>query len=279
MSNKQVFINDRFVPLTAASLQISDLSIQRGYGIFDFFKTVNGKAIFLEDHLDRFFSSAAQMHLEIDLDRKAIVKILEELTENNQIPDSGIRLTLTGGYSSDGYLMNTPPNLVISQTQLQAPLVLQEQGIKLMTFDYQRQLSGIKTLDYAMAIWLQPTIRQAGAHDVLYHNQGWVRECPRANFFIVNHDQEIVTAATQILPGVIRKNIISLSAQGFRIVERDFNLQELENASEAFITSTTKHLLPVLEIDGKAVGTGQTGEVTKTLFEQITTIVKKQAGL
>ncbi|WP_219222596.1 aminotransferase class IV [Pedobacter antarcticus] len=279
MSNKQVFINDRFVPLTAASLQISDLSIQRGYGIFDFFKTVNGKAIFLEDHLDRFFSSAAQMHLEIDLDRKAIVKILEELTENNQIPDSGIRLTLTGGYSSDGYLLNTPPNLVISQTQLQAPLILQEQGIKLMTFDYQRQLSGIKTLDYAMAIWLQPTIRQAGAHDVLYHNQGWIRECPRANFFIVNHDQEIVTAATQILPGVIRKNILSLAAQGFRIVERDFNLEELANASEAFITSTTKHLLPVLEIDGKAVGTGHTGKVTKTLFEQITTIVKKQAGL
>lgn len=279
MPNKQVFINDRFVPLTAASLQISDLSIQRGYGIFDFFKTVNGKAIFLEDHLDRFFSSAAQMHLEIDLDRNDIVEILDELTANNQIPDSGIRLTLTGGYSSDGYLLNTPPNLVISQTQLQAPLILQEQGIKLMTFDYQRQLSGIKTLDYAMAIWLQPTIRQAGAHDVLYHNQGWIRECPRANFFIVNHDQEIVTAATQILPGVIRKNILALAAQGFRVVERDFNLEELANASEAFITSTTKHLLPVLEIDGKAVGTGQTGKVTKTLFEQITTIVKKQAGL
>lgn len=279
MSNKQVFINDRFVPLTAASLQISDLSIQRGYGIFDFFKTVNGKAIFLEDHLDRFFSSAAQMHLEIDLDRKAIVKILEELTDNNQIPDSGIRLTLTGGYSSDGYLLNTPPNLVISQTALQAPLVLQEQGIKLMTFDYQRQLSGIKTLDYAMAIWLQPTIQRADAHDVLYHNQGWIRECPRANFFIVNNDQEIVTAATQILPGVIRKNILSLAAQGFRVVERDFNLEELANASEAFITSTTKHLLPVLEIDGKAVGTGRTGEVTKNLFEHITAVVKKQAGL
>lgn len=279
MSNKQVFINDRFVPLTAASLQISDLSIQRGYGIFDFFKTVNGKAIFLEDHLDRFFSSAAQMHLDIDLDRKAILKILEELTANNQIPDSGIRLTLTGGYSSDGYLLNTPPNLVISQTELQAPLILQDQGIKLMTFDYQRQLSGIKTLDYAMAIWLQPTIRQAGAHDVLYHNQGWVRECPRANFFIVNHDQEIITAATQILPGVIRKNILSLAAQGFRVVERDFNLEELANASEAFITSTTKHILPVLEIDGKAVGTGRPGEVTTNLFDQITAIVKKQAGL
>lgn len=274
----QVFINDRFIPLSAASLQVSDLAIQRGYGIFDFFKTVNGQPIFLEDHLDRFFRSANKMHLDPAMTRLTLKSYIAELMAHNQLPDSGIRLTLTGGYSSDGYQLSDKPNLLITQTALNPPLVLQP-GVKLMTFNYQRQLSYIKTLDYAMAIWLQPMIRQAAAQDVLYHNKGLVKECPRANFFFINANKEVITAATDILPGVIRKNILALDEQGFKVIERDFNLTELADAEEAFMCSTTKHILPVTQIDETLVGNGQTGPITAQLFDTITKIVKKQAGL
>lgn len=266
METKYVFINDTFVTAEKASLLITDLSVQRGYGIFDFFKTISGKPIFLEDHLDRFYHSAEKMHLKIRQTRAELIEIITTLQKKNNLPDSGIRMTLTGGYSVDGYTLPAVQNLVITQEPLTVSLKFSSEGINLVTYDYQRQLSEMKTLDYSMAIWLQPFIRENHADDVLYHHDGQVKEVPRANFFIVNQQQQVITAKSNVLPGVIRKNILSLENTGFEIIERDFSMEELENASEAFITSTTKHILPVLKIDGKAVGDGKPGKISEQLF-------------
>lgn len=273
MTAKYFFINDRFVPEDQASLQITDLSIQRGYGIFDFFKTVQGKPIFLEDHLDRFFNSATKMHLTIKQSRAELKTILSELILKNNIPDSGIKITVTGGYSADGFTQPADSNLIITQYPFTIPMEFNPKGISIITYDYQRQLSEMKTIDYSMAIWLQPLIKEKGADDVVYHHNGLLKETPRANFFIVSADQEVITAKNNVLKGVIRKNILNLQNPGFKITERDFTLEELTDASEAFITSTTKHILPVLKIDGKPVGDGKAGPVSahlsKSLLEKV----------
>lgn len=276
MAANFVFINSTFVPADQASILITDLSIQRGYGIFDFFKTINGKPIFLKDHLERFYQSAANMHLHIQQDAAALENILTELQQKNNLPDSGIRLTLTGGYSADGYTLAESPNLVITQIPLAPPLTFQPAGTNLVTYNYQRQLATSKTLDYAMAIWLQPFIKNNYANDVLYHHEGIVKEAPRANFFMVTRDREVVTAKTNVLKGVIRKNLLAMANSGITIVERDFTLDELNNAAEAFITSTTKNVLPVLNINGKPVGTGKAGQITEKLFELLLEKVKQQ---
>lgn len=267
METKYIFINDTFVTAEKASLLITDLSIQRGYGIFDFFKTIGGKPIFLQDHLNRFYRSAEKMHLKINQTRSELTQILTALQEKNNLPDSGIRMTLTGGYSPDGYTLPAVQNLVITQEPLTLSLKFGSEGINVVTYNYQRQLSAMKTLDYSMAIWLQPFIKESHADDVLYHHNGQVKEVPRANFFIVNHQQQVITAKSNVLGGVIRKNILNLENSGLEIIERDFDLEELQNASEAFITSTTKHILPVLKIDGKAVGDGKAGKISERLFD------------
>jgi branched-chain amino acid aminotransferase len=273
MADKYVFVNDSFVAEDQASLLVSDLAIQRGYGIFDFFKTINGKPIFLEDHLQRFYHSIAKMHLQIKQSPDELKAILRNLQSKNNLPDSGIKMTVTGGYSPDGYTLPGTQNLVITQTPFVAPLELNDKGITLVTYDYQRQLSAMKTLDYSMAIWLQPFIKQQQADDVLYHHNRLVKECPRANFFMVTQDKEVITAKNDILKGVIRKNILNLKDSGFTIVERDFTTEELQNAAEVFITSTTKHILPVHQIDEI---TYKTGEVTKRLSELLMDKVKLQ---
>jgi len=275
MSANTVFINDTFIAADKASLLITDLSIQRGYGIFDFFKTIGNRPIFLEDHLDRFYQSAQKMHLEVSQTRAELKAILAELMERNEIPDSGIRMTLTGGYSSDGYLLTSRPNLIIAQQPLTLSMELDQQGLSLMTYNYQRQLAESKTIDYSMAIWLQPFIKSNGADDVLYHHEGMLREVPRANFFIVNADNEVITAKSNVLKGITRKHILSLADSGFSIIERDFNLEELAAASEAFITSTTKHIFPVTKIDGVAIGDGQPGKVSATLLELLVAKLKQ----
>ena len=264
-------INDTVLPAGEASLPISDMAIQRGYGIFDFFKIVNHKPVFLDDHLDRFFTSASTMRLVSPLSREALTQAIHDLIQKNNLADAGMRITLTGGSAADGYSIHHPALLLVQQPlQLAAHL---QPGIHLVTYEHQRQLPHVKTIDYLMAVWLQDYIREHGATDVLYQQQGHITECPRANFFIVNKENELVTPAQYILPGITRKKILELAGRKMVIRESAISSDDLLLAKEAFITSTTKHVLPVLRIDDRAIGDGQPGPVTKMLFDDIVQLV------
>jgi len=276
MDTKYVFINDRYIEAAQASLFITDLAIQRGYGIFDFCKTIGNKPVFLANHLERFFHSASKMHLDPGYNATELEDILITLIHKNDMGDSGIKITLTGGYSPDGYMIGKP-NLVITQQPLELKLSMDQKGISLVTYAHQRQLPEIKTLDYLMAIWLQPFIKEHHADDVLYHHNGLVNECPRANFFIVTKDEEIITAKNNILKGVIRKNVLKLDHPEFMISQRDFTLADLRNAKEAFITSTTKHIMPVVSIDGNPISGGMPGVITEQLSNLLLHKIRQQA--
>lgn len=268
MSDPIVYINGAFVPAPQASLQVSDLAIQRGYGIFDFFKTHGHVPVFLEEHLDRFYHSAGQMRLDPGMDRQQLKTVIGELLQRNNIPDAGIRITLTGGYAPDGYSISRP-NIIITQQALKLPdAALFQKGLRLMSYPHQRQMPQVKSLDYLMAIWLQPLIKEKGADDVLYQYNGLVSECPRSNFFIVTADDTVVTS-TQPLKGIIRMKTLEIARKQWKVEERELTLEEALQAKEAFITSTTKHILPVLQLDGQVIGNGQPGRITVELGEAL----------
>jgi branched-chain amino acid aminotransferase len=264
---RYVSINNEIVPEAAAKIGISDLSIQRGYGIFDFLKVIDNKPIFIEDHLNRFYRSAAEMYLELDMDRPALKQAINKLMEANALPGSAIKIILTGGYAEDGYTMGKP-NLIITQV----PFVMEDQanvkGLRLVTYNHQRQLPTIKTIDYLQAIRLRPFIKSNNADDVLYHNNNFIGECPRANFFIVIED-EIVTPKDNILGGIIRSKVLKLDIDNYSVVEENITLNDLALAKEAFITSSTKNAWPVTSIDGKQIGDGKTGKITSLINEKL----------
>lgn len=268
MSSRYVFINDHFVRQEEAALPVSDLSIQRGYGLFDYLKVVEGVPLYLEEHLDRLYYSAAQMRLPVLQSREELKDIIRELMQRNLLPHSGIRITLTGGASPDGYSLAVP-NLVLSQSPLTLPPAeAVEKGIRLMTYDHQRQLPHIKTTDYLMAIWLQPLIKERGADDVLYCPQGLVGECPRANVFAVL-DGVLVTPSERILKGVIRSQVLQLAKDILSVEERVVTLAELKAAEEVFITSTTKQVLPVRQVDDSVLFTERPGKITMELYDRL----------
>ncbi len=266
MSNKFAVINGRFVREQDAKISINDLSIQRGYGIFDYFRTRNNEPVFLQDHLDRFYNSAAFMNLPVEQSREELTQLVSALIAKNGLPHSGIRITLTGGYSGNGY---TPakPNLLITQSAYEFSTGAFGKGIRLVTYDHQRQLPQVKTIDYLQSIYLQPFITEHGADDVLYHQQGALRECPRSNFFIVTKNNEIITPAGKVLKGITRKKILGL--QGLDAKEGTVMLEDLRDIREAFISSTTKVVLPVLAIDGKIVGDGKPGKITAEIYRRL----------
>ena len=260
------FLNDRFVENDGALLHVSDLSIQRGYAIFDFCRTMNGTPLFLHDHLDRFFASASAMHLPVKKNAGELSNIIHELVRKAAVPEAGIRMMLTGGNSTDGY-HPADPNLVITcnpvQTATQADF---ERGYSIITHEYQRELPHVKSINYTMAVWLQPGLKEKKADDLLYYNKESVTEFPRCNVFMVTGDQRLVTPAHNILKGITRKQILLLAPDIITVEERNIHPDELLTASEIFLTATTKKIIPVLQLNNRIIGDGKPGVFTRKLY-------------
>lgn len=272
MTIQYAFLNDSIVPYEKAVFHYTDLSIQRGIGIFDFLAVHDYETLFLDDHLSRFSASAREMHLTLSYSNDELTMIINELIRKNEIPDCGIRLTLTGGYSPDGYHI-VKPNLLISTHLFTYPTQDQfNRGIRMITYDHQRQMPYVKSIDYMMAVWLQPKLKELGAVDVLYYSNDVITECPRANIFMVTSDDQLVTPANNILKGVIRNYILELGPRHYAVEERDITLAELKQAKEVFITSTTKRILPVSQIDNTSYKVA--GPVARQLSHDLSELIQ-----
>ena len=262
------FAQNQIQIIEKAGVPVTDLLVQRGYGIFDFLRVAGDKPLFIDDHLDRFFHSAEKMRLTIPQTRDDIKNIVKELIQKNELSYSGIRMIIAGGDAPDGYTIEHP-HLIIIQAPLAAPTVtLPETGIKLATYAYQRQIPDVKTTDYLMAVWLQPWMKQQGADDILYFYNDIISECPRSNFFLVTKDQTLVTAQQNMLNGITRKNIIKVcEAHSIPFEIRDIQLNELKEAKEAFITSSTKRIIPVQQIDEITFKSDYASSVAKNIYD------------
>lgn len=261
-----VFINGRLVDEKEAFIGISDLSVQRGFGVFDFFRTCNHIPLFLDDYLDRFYNSAEQLRLEVPCGRKDLKKVIFEMIDKNKIATSGFKLILTGGYSLDGFEPGMP-NFIITQQPVEITSQEKfEMGIKIILHEYLRDLASVKSINYLMAIYLRDKLVSHNADDVLYYKDDQVFEFPRSNVFVVTKDGKVITPGENVLHGITRKKVLEIAGKKFKTEERVVTIDDLKNAVEVFLTSTTKRLLPVLQINGHVVGDGKPGKITRELY-------------
>lgn len=252
-----VFVNQKLYPSDEAGVPVSDLAVLRGYGVFDFFRLMNGVAPFFDAHWERLEQSAAIMHLQMPFDAQTASGMMQALHARMPYPEAGVRITITGGSSPNGFLPGEIPNsLVTLQSLSPLPAVLATGDFGLMTYPYQRSIANAKTIDYSMGIWLLPQVVQKGFQEVLYVNSGRVTECPRSNVFIITENGVLITPDTGILYGITRMRILQLARKMMPVEERDILQEELLSASEVFITSTTKGIQPVSRIDDHLIPKG-----------------------
>ncbi|MBK9014197.1 MAG: aminotransferase class IV family protein [Saprospiraceae bacterium] len=181
--------------------------------------------------------------------------------------EAGIKIILTGGYADDGYSPEKCNLVILEMPPPVYPASKFEQGVKLMLYEHHRTFPSAKSINYIVGIYLLPLQRAAGAEDVLFHSGEDIYETTRANFFIVKNDDTIVTAGEGILQGVTRKKLLEIAKHHFVIEERKPTLEELKSAKEAFITSSTRLLMPVVQVDDMTIGDGKPGSVTRHLLE------------
>ncbi len=261
------YLNGSWLPLSEASVPVSDLGLQRGYGLFDFLRVTEYTPLFLEDHIDRFFHSADIMRLPIRKTKGEMITLIKMLLQKNNLRYSGIKILLTGGNSLDGYSIAEPNFIMIQKPITPTPTSIFLPGYTLVTYPYLRQMPDVKTTDYLMAIQLQPWLKEKGGDDILYHHNHMVSECPRANFFIVTSDNRLVTPDKNILKGVTRKHLLNIATElGIVVEERDISKQDYTLAKEAFITSSTKRLIPVTKIDDITLSPFSENSITAKLY-------------
>lgn len=271
------YLNGKILPREDAQLHLNDLSILRGYGIFDYFVFERFQPRFLEDYLDRFYRSADFLGLQCPVERDELRKAIHQLIAANEVPSGGIRLELTGGYTTDGFTP-TIGNLFILQGPFPSPPPEQfDLGSRVVTYQHQRELSNVKSLNYLIGIYLLPWLKEQNAHYLLYHDGQYLRESDRSNFFLINESGALVTPKDKVLAGVTRAKVLDCARElGIPIEEREVKIEELETATEAFLTSSTKGALPVSFIDGKTVGNGRPGPQTQALQEAFLALVKAE---
>lgn len=270
-----VFLNGEIVDSRIAKINIKDLAILRGYGIFDYMRTVNGKIPFMmEKHLDRFHNSATYMNLPVEYEREKIKNIIFELLRINNYEEAGVRMVLTGGYSLNNF-QPAKPNFFIVVEAINFPArEYYENGARLISHSYQREWSQAKTINYLTSVRLLDKMKKQGALEVLYYANGSILEASRSNFFLVK-DKVLVTPEKDILQGITRGIILDLAQGICKIERRAIKLEELTKADETFITATTKKILPIIQIDDLVIGNGKPGLVTQQLITRFLEYEKK----
>jgi branched-subunit amino acid aminotransferase/4-amino-4-deoxychorismate lyase len=257
------YINGTIKPYKECHLHISDLLIQRGYGVFDFFRVREGEIPWLEDYTDRLFNSIRYAGIESPVTRHEFLEAIDNLKQLNQSENSAFKVLVTGGYSEDLGTVSGHPNMLILHTSWSPlPAKTRQQGVALISDEFIRPNPEIKTMYYFNSLRLRRKMTEYGAADVLYH-QDLVTETSRASIFCVR-DGKIFTPAKNILEGITRKQVMR---QFPEIEARDIRFDDFLQMDEVFITSTTRDITPVVSIDGKTIGNQTPGPVTRELQE------------
>ena len=260
-------VNGAIVPIENAVINVRDLGFLRGYSVFDFFRIYKGQPVFIEDHLARLERSANELGLQLPYSKAELVEKIIALAKANEMDFGGIKIILTGGYSSDGFLPATPNIVMLAGKLPTYDVSLYTKGSKLMAYEYIRETPYTKTTNYLKPISIQQEIEAAEAFDVLYHDGVYISESARSNFFIVNHEGTIITPDKDALKGITRKHVLAIARKHFKVEIRPLSIKETMAAREAFITSTTKGVMPVRQVDFWRINKGIIGDTTKQLME------------
>src|SRR6266699_4178200 len=270
------YINGRWLHPDEATISINDVAVLRGYSAFESLRTYNRRPFHLDEHLTRLYRSAELIELEIPWSRDQITAIVQEIIARNTYKHASIRLLVTGGETEDSILPIGKPMLAVLITPLgERDMQRFAQGYKLITTNLQRIAPEAKTTSYLAAIRALKEAARCHAADALFVNeQGHVLEATRSNFFIFRGDT-LVTPRAGILIGITRNVVLDLARGRFAVEERPVLLDELAQADEAFITSSSKEILPVVQIDDLVIGDGKPGPRTIELEQRFIDLVER----
>ncbi len=268
MAQPIYYVNGKFLPADQATLPVNDLSIVRGYGVFDYTRSYQGKPFKLHEHILRLERSAHAIELALPWSTAELTQIVQETFDRNGFPDAGIRIVVTGGPSDDFMTPHNQPSLLVMITPIKTSAAAQQaQGVKVTTVTMDRILPTVKSINYMGAVMAVEAAKRQGAVEAIYRTaDGRLTEGTRANFFVLRGNQ-LITPKDDVLIGITRAVVLEIAEDEFEVVESDIFYADLASYDEMFITSSTKEILPVVQVDEMTIGNGKPGPRTSKLID------------
>jgi branched-chain amino acid aminotransferase len=281
----KVYISGKLYEKSDAKISVFDHGLLYGDGVFEGIRSYSGKVFRLKQHVDRLFASAAAIHLQIPISRDEMSRAIEDTLAANKLIDAYIRVVVTRGSGSLGLdpRKTTDPQVIVITDQISLyPEELYEHGLKIVTAGTTRNHPNamnprIKSLNYLNNIMAKVEATNAGCLEALMLNhKGEVAECTGDNIFVVSNGViHTPSIDSGILEGITRDAVIELArAAGYTVVERTMDRYDVYTAAECFLTGTAAELIPVVECDGRVLGTGRPGPITRALRERFQALVR-----
>ncbi len=270
-----VYLNGEYLAETQAKVSIFDRGFLFADAVYEVTAVLGGQLIDNQGHLARLQRSSSELGINLPLTSEEIVNIQKQLIEKNNLEEGGIYLQLSRGADGDrdfSYSEQIQPTIVLftqSRNLLDNPK--RQTGIKIVSYkDLRWQRRDIKTTSLLPACLAKHAAHNAGADDVWLIEDGFVTEGGSSNAFIITGEGKLVTRplSHEILAGITRASLMKLAQQtGIKIEERPFTIEEAYTAQEAFISSATTFVWPVIQIDGKIIADGKPGKITQMLSQ------------
>ncbi len=263
------YVNGRFVSKEDALISAFDLSVLRGYGVFDYVQLYKGKPFYLLEHLKRLAWSADQVELELPMSLDEISTIFYLLLEKNPPIDAGVRFVLTCGIGSSEQIepMGRSNLMLLFHPITLYPIITYEKGMKAALSRQMRVMPEVKSTHYLPAILSMKEAKRRGFDDALYINdKDEILEGTTCNAFFFIGDR-LITADSKIVRGVTRSIFLELAKEHFEIEYRPLKKSELKFCDEAFLTSSIKDAVPLVQVEDQIINQGLPGKRTAHLRE------------
>lgn len=281
----KIFIDGRYYDERSAKVSVFDHGLLYGDGIFEGIRIYNGRIFKLKEHIDRLFCSARAIMLKIPMSHQELVRATVKTCRENKLREGYIRLLVTRGVGTLGLNPSSckRPSIIIIADKIQLyPPSHYQRGLSIITVPTTRNLHSalnpaIKSLNYLNNILAKIEANNGGCEEaVMLNAEGFVAECTGDNLFIVKNGELLTPPLSAgALYGITRQTVIELAAAaGIKISEPDLTRYDLFNADECFLTGTGAELIPVVKIDGRAIGTGNPGPLTRRFVEDYRALTK-----
>jgi branched-chain amino acid aminotransferase len=285
----KIYIDGSYYSEQDAKVSVFDHGLLYGDGIFEGIRIYHGRVFKLKEHIDRLFASAKAILLNMPMTHAELMKATVDTCRENGLKDGYIRLLVTRGVGNLGLNPNKckKASVIIIADKIQLyPKEYYDNGLQIVTVPTTRNLHSalnpaIKSLNYLNNILAKIEANNAGCEEaIMLNSEGYVAECTGDNVFILKNGEMFTPPLSAgALYGITRNTVIDLArAAGIKASEPNLTRYDLFNADECFLTGTGAEIVPVVKIDGRVIGDGKPGKITRMLEEAYHSLTKVSGG-
>jgi branched-chain amino acid aminotransferase len=281
-----IYIDGKYLPKDEARISVFDHGFLYGDGVFEGIRAYNGKVFRLQEHLDRMFDSARTIDLTVPVSKEEMGEIILETLRRNNLKDGYIRPIVSRGVGDLGLDPRKCPKASVIVIAVEWGAMygdLYDKGLKAITVSVRRNPAdalppNVKSLNYLNNILAKIEANYKGGDEAIFFDtNGYIAEGSGDNIFIVKNGVIYTPPTLNNLRGVTRAVVLEIAAShGFALVEQNLGYYDMYSADEVFVTGTAAEVGPIVLIDGRAIGTGKPGPVTRQLMAAFKTVTETE---